>query len=109
MGNMHLCQSVVMMIGLFCYIRVHVLKELTLAVLEDVSRGFPTSDSTRGFSCSCRACVRADEAKLCGHVREEISSTLGFRMVICSALAAVVAPPFCGNVHVFLLFDGSLR
>ena len=60
-------------------------------------------------SCSCRACERAGEAKLCGRVREQCFPTLVPRMVRCSA-AAAAAPAvlwsfrFCCYAHVFFDF-----
>ena len=48
---------------------------------EIIDAGDPNREIGFGFvSCSCRACERAGEAKLCGRVREQCFPTLGLRM-----------------------------
>ena len=71
----------------------------------------PNQEIGFGFvSCSCRACERAGEAKLCGRVREQCFPTLVPRMVRCSAAAAAAAPAvicsfrFCCYAHGFFDF-----
>ena len=61
-----------------------------------------------GFvSCSCRACERAGEAKLCGRVRGECLSTLGFRMVRCTSAVVCLRFGFCllCYLHGFVSFS----
>ena len=49
----------------------------------------PNREIGFGFvSCSCRACVRAGEAKLRERVKVRCSSTLETKMLRCSAAAA---------------------
>ena len=46
----------------------------------------PNREIGFGFvSCSCRACVRAGEAKLCERVRHDAFSSLVARMARCTA------------------------
>ena len=55
----------------------------------------PNREIGFGFvSCSCRACERAGEAKLCGRVRGECLSTLGVSILTFPAPAVVVAFAF---------------
>ena len=58
-----------------------------------------------GFvSCSCRACERAGEAKLCGRVREECLSTLGLRMERCPPTGDCVLGVFVAMLMGFKIF-----
>jgi len=74
----------------------------------------PNREIGFGFvSCSCRACERAGEAKLCGRVREQCFPTLVPRMVRCSAAPAVLwGFRFCCYAHGFFdrlsFFDAML-
>ena len=52
------------------YIYTYIYREI-------IDAGDPNREIGFGFvSCSCRACERAGEAKLCGRVREQCLSTL---------------------------------
>ena len=64
--------------------------------------GVPNREIGFGFvSCSCRACERAGEAKLCGRVRGECLSTLGVSILTFPAPAVAVCFAFCCYLHGF--------
>ena len=72
----------------YIYIYIYISEVEGKEALADLNReiGF-------GFvSCSCRACVRAGEAKLRERVRDDALSSLG------SAIATFPSPAFSGEV-----------
>ena len=80
----------------------------SILLLSEVGGKEASADAKReigfGFvSCSCRACVRAGEAKLRGRVRQVIFSTLGFRLGSCPP----PSPDFCPAI--LMLYAWALR